>query len=198
MDWASIFAVFFSVAVILMFAGIPVAYAFLMVNLAGAAYFLGGSIGIGQMVSNSIVSVSSYSLVPIPMFILMGELFFHTGLASKVFDGFDKLLGKVPGRLAYVAVGGGTIFATLSGSSMANTAMLGSSLIPEMTQRKYKKYFAMGPIMGTGALAMIIPPSGLAVMLGSVGRIDVGSLLVAGLLPASSWRACTSWCWWSW
>lgn len=183
MDWVSVFTVLFSAAITLMFLGMPVAYAFLAVNLGAAAYFLGGGTGIGQMVSNSVVSVSSYSLVPIPMFILMGELFFHTGLASKVFDGFDRLLGKVPGRLAYVAVGGGTIFATLSGSSMANTAMLGSSLIPEMTRRGYKKYYAMGPIMGTGALAMIIPPSGLAVMLGSVGRIDVGALLIAGLLP---------------
>jgi tripartite ATP-independent transporter DctM subunit len=66
---------------------------------------------------------------------------------------------------------------------MANTAMLGSLLLPEMKRRGYKPYMSMGPILGTGGLAMIIPPSGLAVLLGSIAQIDIAALLVAGLLP---------------
>jgi tripartite ATP-independent transporter DctM subunit len=92
-------------------------------------------------------------------------------------------MGRVPGRLCYLTIGGGTIFAALSGSSMANTAMLGSLMVPEMLRRGYHPSMAMGPIMGTGALAMIIPPSGLAVLLGSLARIDIGGLLIAGILP---------------
>jgi tripartite ATP-independent transporter DctM subunit len=80
-------------------------------------------------------------------------------------------------------VTGGTLFSALSGSSMANTAMLGSLMLPEMQRRGYKPHMAMGPILGTGGLAMIIPPSGLAVLLGSLAQIDIAALLIAGLLP---------------
>ena len=100
---------------------------------------------------------------------MMGELFFHTGVAQMVFDAFDKLFGKVRGRLSYVTVAGGTVFATLSGSSMANTALLGSSTVPRVctSWRGYKPHMSLGPILGTGGLAIIIPPSALAVLRGS-------------------------------
>jgi tripartite ATP-independent transporter DctM subunit len=78
---------------------------------------------------------------------------------------------------------GGSLFSTLTGSSMANTAMLGSLLVPEMQRRGYSRRMSMGPILGTGGLAMIIPPSNLAVLLASVASVDVGRLLVAGLIP---------------
>ena len=66
---------------------------------------------------------------------------------------------------------------------MANTAMMGSMMVPEMTSRGYKKHMSMGPILGTGGLAMIIPPSALAVLLASLAEIDIGALLIAGVLP---------------
>jgi tripartite ATP-independent transporter DctM subunit len=169
--------------VVLMLLGVPVAFAFLAINLAGVIVFMGGVAGIDQLVSNSTTAITSFVLVPVPLFLIMGELLFHTGLAFRVFDALDKCLGNVRGRLCYLAIGGGTIFSTLSGSSMANTAMLGTSLMPEMLKRGYKKYIIMGPIMAIGGLAMIIPPSSLAVLLGSLGRIDVGALLLAGLMP---------------
>jgi tripartite ATP-independent transporter DctM subunit len=127
--------------------------------------------------------MTQFPLVPIPMFLLMGELYYHTGLASRMFNAIDKLLGNVRGRLAYVTVIGGTGFAALSGSSMGSTALLGSLMVPEMMRRGYSKYLSMGPIMGTGGLAVIIPPSALAVLLATLGQIDVGALLVAGVVP---------------
>lgn len=167
----------------LMMLGMPVAIAFLVINIIGVVIFMGGVVGIDQLVANATTSVTSFALVPVPLFLIMGELLFHTGLAFRVFDALDKCLGGIKGRLSYLTVGGGTIFATLSGSSMANTAMLGTTLMPDMIKRGYKPYIIMGPILATGGLAMIIPPSSLAVLLGSLGRIDVGSLLIAGLIP---------------
>ena len=117
------------------------------------------------------------------MFIMMGSLFFHTGLAVRVFDGLDVLFGRLPGRLCYLTVAGGALFATLTGSSMANTAMLGSLMVPEMQRRGYSKRMAMGPVLGSGSLAMIIPPSALGVLLAAIAGIDVGQLLVAGFIP---------------
>ena len=163
--------------------GVPVAIAFLAINILGVLVFLGGMAGVDQLVANASGALTTFTLVPVPLFMIMGELFFHTGLAARVFDALDKCLGGLPGRLSYMTVGGGTVFATLSGSSMANTAMLGSLMVPEMTRRGYKKHMIMGPILATGGLAMIIPPSTLAVLLGSLARLDVGALLIAGLVP---------------
>ncbi|WP_422367457.1 TRAP transporter large permease [Pelagibius sp.] len=183
MDWYTAALLLIGGLLFLMFLGFPVAIAFLVVNAAGVMIFMGGVPGLEQLVANATSSVTSFALVPVPLFLIMGELLFHSGLAFRVFNALDKLLGGIPGRLAYLTVGGGTIFATLSGSSMANTAMLGTTLMPDMIKRGYKPYIIMGPILATGGLAMIIPPSSLAVLLGSLARLDVGALLIAGLLP---------------
>lgn len=163
--------------------GMPVVVAFLAINVIGAAIFMGGLTGIDQLIANGTSAITSFSLLPVPLFILMGELLFHTGLAVRVFDALDKIFGRIKGRLAYLTITGGTLFAALSGSSMANTAMLGSSLMPDMLRRGYRKSLIMGPIVATGGIAMIIPPSSLAVLLGSLSRIDIAGLLMAGVIP---------------
>lgn len=163
--------------------GLPVAFAFLVANIVGVLLFMGGLAGIPQLVDNATGLLTSFVLIPLPMFLLMGELFFHSGLALRVFDAIDKLLGRLPGRLSYLAVAGGAVFSTLTGSTIANTAMLGTLLVPEMNLRGYKTYMSVGPILGTGGLAMIIPPSGLAVLLGTIAIIDISALLIAGLIP---------------
>ena len=183
MGWVEVSVLMLGMVVGLMALGLPVAFAFLIADLVGAWLFLGGAVGLHQLIGNAFSSVTSFSLVPVPLFLIMGELFFHTGLAMRVFDALDKCMGRVRGRLSYLTVIGGTMFATLSGSSMANTAMLGGLLVPEMTRRGYKPSMSIGPILGTGGLAMIIPPSSLAVLLASLARIDVGKLLIAGLVP---------------
>lgn len=183
MGWVEASVLLIGLVLLLMALGFPVAIAFLVTNLVGAWIFIGDYNGVLQVVDNAGASVTRFTLVPVPLFILMGSLFFHTGLALRVFDGLDQLLGRLRGRLCYLTVGGGTMFATLTGSSMANTAMLGSLLVPEMQKRGYSKRLSMGPILGTGGLAMIIPPSTLGVLLATIANIDVGRVLVAGLLP---------------
>ena len=167
---------------LLMFLSTPVAFAFLAVSFAGM-YWLAGTAGLSQVVANASVAVTHFVFLPIPLFLLMGELFFNAGVAQKVFDAVDMLIGRMRGRLSYVTVFGGTTFAALTGTSMGNTAMLGSLLVPEMTRRGYKKHMSMGPILGVGGLAILIPPSGLGVLLGSLAKIDIGRLLIAGVLP---------------
>lgn len=182
-EWYWALSFLLGIVVVLMVVGLPIALAFLGANIVGAWYFMGGGNGIIQVLSNGFGSLSSFSLVPIPLFLLMGELFFRTGLGMRMFNAIDMLLGKVPGRLSYVTVIGGTGFATVSGSSMGSTALLGSVLVPEMVRRGYKKHMAIGPILGTGGLAIIIPPSALAVLLATLAKIDIGALLVAGIIP---------------
>ena len=183
MEWYWAIALLFGLIVGLMLLGMPIALAFLAANIAGAMLFMGGPLGIVQVLNNGFGAMTSFALVPIPMFLLMGELFYYTGLAEKMFNAVDRLMGNIPGRLAYVTVAGGTGFAALSGSSMGATALLGSLMVPDMRKRGYSKYLSMGPILGTGGLAVIIPPSALAVLLATLGRTDVGALLLAGVVP---------------
>ncbi|MEM7190347.1 MAG: TRAP transporter large permease [Pseudomonadota bacterium] len=191
MEWYEALAFLLGMILFFMALGVPVALAFLAANMIGAAYFMGGrgawdvqfARGIGQLANNAIPTVTSFNLMPVPMFLLMGEIFFFTGLANRMFGAVDRLMGRLPARLSFVTVAGGTAFATLSGSSMGSTALLGSLMVPEMQKRGYKKHMAIGPILGTGGLAMLIPPSALAVLLGTLAELDIGALLIAGVVP---------------
>lgn len=88
----------------------------------------------------------------------MGEVLFHTGLAFKAINSIERIISRVPGKLSIVSILGGTTFATLSGSSIANTAMMGGVMMPEMQRRGYHPTMSMGPIMAVGGIAMLIPP----------------------------------------
>ena len=184
MDWYWVLALLLGLLVAFMALGMPVVFAFFAANLVGAWLFMGGDIGVMQLVRNAAESVQSFALLPIPLFIFMGEIMFHTGVAGRAIDAVDRLIARVPGRLSLVAITGGTIFSSLSGSTIANTAMLSSTLLPEMYRRGYHSSIAVGPIVAVGGLAMLIPPSALAVLLGSVARIPIGELLVASIIPA--------------
>jgi tripartite ATP-independent transporter DctM subunit len=168
---------------VLLFLGLPVAFSFLVINLLGALLFLGGEPGLVQLARNCVGSVASFSLTPIPLFILMGEVLFHTGLAVKVIDGVERLIRQVPGRLAVVAVVAGTVFSAISGSTIATTAMLGSLMLPVMLSRGYHPTMATGPLMAIGAVDMLIPPSALTVLLGSLSGISISKLLIGGVVP---------------
>jgi tripartite ATP-independent transporter DctM subunit len=136
-----------------------------------------------QVVRNGIDSLTNFSLTPIPFFILMGEVLFHTGLAMKAIDAFDRAIRGVPGRLAVVAIVAGTVFSAISGSTVATTALLGGLLLPEMLKRGYHPRMAMGPIIAIGGVDMLVPPSALTVLLGSLAGISISGLLIAGVVP---------------
>ena len=86
----------------LLLVGLPVAFSFLTVNIIGAWIFLGGHAGEMQMVRNAAVAVTTFVLIPIPLFILMGEVLFQSGVAINAIDAIDKLISKVPGRLSII------------------------------------------------------------------------------------------------
>ena len=183
MEWWLILLIIFSALVILFALGVPVAFAFLFVNVIAVYVFWGGGAGLSQLILSIYESVTIFALLPVPLFVLMGEVMFRSGIAPRMMDVLDKWLGRLPGRLSLLAVGGGTLFATLSGSAMAGAAMLGSVLVPEMEKRGYKKPMSLGPILGSGGLAIMIPPSALGVLLAALGRFSVGRFLIAIIVP---------------
>src|SRR5690242_16355357 len=183
MSWDAAAWLLLGGSTLLLFLGLPVAFSFLVINLLGAWLFLGGEAGLVQLARNCVGSVASFSLTPIPLFILMGEVLFHTGIAIKVIDGIERLIRQVPGRLAVAAVVAGTVFSAISGSTIATTAMLGSLMLPIMLARGYHPTMAAGPIMAIGAVDMLIPPSALTVLLGSLSGISISRLLIGGIVP---------------
>lgn len=183
MDWWLALLIIFGAFVFLMLIGMPVAFSFLLINLVGVFILWGGTAGLRQLILSIFESVTFFALLPVPLFILMGEVLFRSGMGTRLLDALEKLLGHLPGRLSLVAVGGGVLIGALSGNSWASTAMLGSVLGPEMESRGYKKSMTLGPIMGSGVLAIIIPPSGMAVVLAGLAGISVGGLLIAGVIP---------------
>ncbi len=183
MSWQAAAWLMLGGSTVLIFIGLPVAFCFLVINLIGAWLFLGGEPGMVQLARSSVSSVTSFALTPIPLFVLMGEILFHTGIAVKVIDGIERLIHEVPGRLAVVAVVAGTVFSAISGSTIATTAMLGSLMVPVMLKRGYHPTMATGPIMAIGAVDMLIPPSALTVLLGSLSGISISKLLIGGVMP---------------
>jgi tripartite ATP-independent transporter DctM subunit len=183
MTWWLSAIVLFGVLTALFLVGLPAAFAFFGINIVGAWFYLGKEAGLVQLIRNGIVSITSFSLTPIPFFILMGEVLFHTGVAMKAIDAIDRVIWRVPGRLSVVTVVAGTVFSAISGSTIATTALLGSLLLPQMLARGYHPNMAMGPIMAIGGVDMLIPPSALTVLLGSLAGISISQLLIAGIVP---------------
>lgn len=183
MIWWLSAIVLFGMLTALFMIGLPAAFSFFGINIAGAWFYLGKEAGLVQLIRNGVVSITSFALTPIPFFILMGEVLFHTGVAMKAIDAIDRAIWRVPGRLSVVAVVAGTVFSAISGSTIATTALLGSLMLPEMLRRGYHPNMAMGPIMAIGGVDMLIPPSALTVLLGSLAGISISQLLVAGIIP---------------
>lgn len=183
MEWYYVIAIVLVPLLILMTMGLPVAFSFFAVNLVGSYILLGGLNGVEQLVLNTVDSLSSFTLVPIALFMIMGEAMFQSRIAVDLMDTLDKWFGRLRGRLAFMAVGGGVLFSTLTGNSMGSIALLGSSLVPEMEKRGYKKPMSLGPILGSAGLAIMIPPSSLAVVLGVVADLSIGRILIGIIVP---------------
>lgn len=182
MEWWAFLIIIVGIFLLLLAAGLPVFLAFTFVDVLGIYFLWGGGAGLQQLIHSIFSSISTFVLLPVPLFVLMGELLFHSGTFIRALDTLDKWMGRIPGRLCLLSVSGATLFSTLSGSSMGTTAMLGSLLLPEMEKRGYHKRISIGACM-SGSLAMIIPPSALAVVLGALAEISIGKLLISGLLP---------------
>ncbi|MGI9333705.1 MAG: TRAP transporter large permease subunit, partial [Gammaproteobacteria bacterium] len=181
--WVHTLVLFFVVLMLMMLSGMPVALGFLTLNILGLYFFLGGEGALSLLATSTFSSVGQFALIPIPLFILMGELLMRTGLAGKTVEAVDLWIGRVPGRLSLSSVGGGTLFGALSGASMASVAMLGSTLVPEMSRRGYKPAMSVSSILAGGGLAVLIPPSALGVLLGATAKVSIAELLLAGILP---------------
>lgn len=174
---------FFGLLMVALLSGMALPAAFMAISASAAFIFWGGFSGLEQMSLTLLNTVKSWSLLPIPLFILMGEILFQTGIMKKALDVVDMWLGRLPGRLSVVGVLSSVLMGTFTGSSMAATSMLSTALVPEMKKRGYATDMALGSICGAGGLAMMIPPSSLAVTVATISGVSVSKTLIGAVVP---------------
>ncbi len=183
MEWYFAILLMFGLLVVLMGTGMPISFAFIFICIIGGYVFWGGEAGLEQLAMSFYSSVTNYNFLPIPLFILMGDIVFTSGSGTRLIDAIDQILGKLPGRLSILAIGSGVLLGTMIGISGGSIGILGKVLVPEMNRRGYSKTMSLGPIVSSGTLAILIPPSALAVFLGAVAQVSIGKLLLAIIIP---------------
>ncbi|MFD1706235.1 TRAP transporter large permease subunit [Siminovitchia sediminis] len=183
MNWVETLIIIVAALLLLLMIRTPVAIAFTFLNIITAIFIWGGEAGLIHVIQSIEGSLTSFSLVPIPLFIFMGEMMFQSGIAPKMIEAVDKWFGRLPGRLSLMTVAGGTLLSTLTGSSMGSTAILGSTMLPDMRNKGYKDPMTIGPILASGVLAAMIPPSSMGVLLASMGGLSIGDFLIAIIVP---------------
>lgn len=183
MDWWIIGLLLLFGMFVLLSTGMPVAFAIGLLAVIGMFFLGGGIAGLSGLALVGYRGLFSFTLIAIPLFILMAELLMYTGLIGDLFDTAQKWLGRLPGGLAVSSVGACAVFAAITGSGIANCAAIGSVAIPEMLKRGYNKELATGCVASAGTLGIVIPPSILMVMFGMIAEVSVGKLFMAGFFP---------------
>ena len=182
MEWWLVLLLSIGGLIVLLCLNVPVAIAFLAVDIVGLLV-LAGMKGLGLITASIFESVGSITLGAIPLFYLLGEVLFQSKAVNIILDTVDKWIGNFRARLNIVGIGVGTVLGALSGAAMADAAVLAATLLPEMLKRGYDKKLSIGSIMCSGSLAAIIPPSVLAVLIGSLASVSISALLIAGIMP---------------
>lgn len=183
MEWYIGLALFIAIIAALVLVRTPIALALLGASLLASLYLFGFQPSITLISLGIASSLLAFGLSPVPMFVLMGEVLFLAKIAERALRAIKFVVPRLPAQLALIATGAGAILSSVSGSPLATTALLANSLLPEMRQSQYNIRLAMGSILASGGLAMIIPPSTNAVVLGATAGIPVGPILIAGLIP---------------
>lgn len=163
--------------------GVPVAFA--MAFAGGTGVFLVGGLDmlLGVLQTSPLSAVSSYELIVIPMFLLMAEFVLASGVAEDVFRCAAAWVGRVPGGLGMATALAGAAFAAICGTSTASAATLSSTSLPAMLRQGYEPRMAAGVVAISGTLAMLIPPAVALVVFGLLAEVNIGKLLIAGIVP---------------
>ncbi|MFH1351404.1 MAG: TRAP transporter large permease [Pseudomonadota bacterium] len=168
---------------LLLFLGMPIAFALMLVGFLGISYLASVEAAL-PVVARTVYEVSAfYPYTVIPLFIVMGGFAGSSGMTRKLYNTFDKWLRRLPGGLAIATIGACAGFSAVSGSSVATAAAIGTIALPEMKRFKYDPGLSTGSIAAGGTLGFLIPPSIGFIVYGMLTEQSIGKLLVAGIIP---------------
>ena len=168
---------------VLLMSGVPIAFSMALTGAVGIWILEGPGPALAHTLLIPWDEGRSFVFVTIPLFVLMGQLVFHTGLASDLYDGVRTWIGKVPGGMAITSVIACGAFGAVTGSSIATVATMGAIVMPEMRRYKYHPRLATGTLAASGTLGILIPPSLIFIFYGVMTETSIGALFIAGILP---------------
>jgi tripartite ATP-independent transporter DctM subunit len=162
--------------------GIWVALSLFLVGFVAMTFFTSAPVGL--VLGNTMwESLATWTLVPLPLFVWMGEILFRTRLSEDMFSAIAPWIGRLPGRLLHVNVLACGIFAAVSGSSAATVATIGRMSIPELKRRGYSERMIIGTLAGSGTLGLLIPPSIIMIVYAVLAQVSIARLFIAGVIP---------------
>jgi C4-dicarboxylate transporter DctM subunit len=173
----------FVVLVALMFLRIPVGFVMAIVGFTGFGLLVSWEASLNLMARDFFSIFGSYNLTVIPLFVLMGQLAFHSGISGRLFNAAHKFFGHLPGGLAIATIGACAGFSAICGSTSATAATMASVALPEMKKYNYDPALATGVVAAGGSLGILIPPSTIFIIYGIMTEQSVGKLFMAGVLP---------------
>jgi len=168
---------------ILIFSRMPIGFIMAIIGFVGFGSIVSFDAALNLLAKDVYSTFTSYSLTVIPLFVLMGQLAFHTGLSSRLFDAAYKFIGHLPGGLAIAAVGACSLFSAICGSTNATAATMAATTLPEMKRYNYRPELATGVVASGGSLGILIPPSVIFILYGIMTEQSIGELFISGIIP---------------
>jgi C4-dicarboxylate transporter, DctM subunit len=168
---------------VLLYIGTPVGFAMAAAGIVRIALLTNIDVSLALLATGPHTSTQSFSLTAVPMFILMAEFLGASTLVAKLFDTARAWFGRVPGGLAVASIGAGAGMGALSGSSVAATASLAGTTVPEMRKSGYSERLALGSVASAGTLATLIPPSVPLLIYGITTETSIIDVFTAGIIP---------------
>ncbi|THB80661.1 MAG: TRAP transporter large permease subunit [Desulfobacteraceae bacterium] len=163
-------------------AGIWVGFSLFIVGFIGMTLF--SSLPAGNNMASSVwATIEKWEYVALPLFILMGEILYRSGISEKLFRALVPWLYRLPGGLLLMNIVSCTLFAAVSGSSAATTATVGRITLAEFDKLGYDKQLSMGSLAGAGTLGFLIPPSLIMIVYAILAEVSIGKMFMAGILP---------------
>lgn len=167
----------------LMLLRMPVSFAMLLVGFLGSMYVLSPTAGLQVLGSDIWAQMSSFSLSVIPMFVLMGQVAYRSGITERLYDAAYKWIGHFPGGVAATTILASMGFAMVSGSNSATTATMGTVALPEMRKYRYGNSLSSASVAMGGTLGVIIPPSVVLIIIAIQAELSIGRLFIAAVIP---------------
>ncbi len=172
-----------AIILVLFLTGIELAFAMILMGFLGFGYLISWGAALNLLAKDIFDVFNSYGFTVIPLFILMGQIAFNSGIAKRLFDCSYKFIGHIPGGLAMATVAGATAFKAICGSSPATAATFASVAVPEMDRYNYDKRLSTGIVATVGTLGVLLPPSVTLIVFGIITDQSIGRLFLAGICP---------------
>jgi tripartite ATP-independent transporter DctM subunit len=172
-----------AVLLLLFCTGIEIGFGMAIVGLIGFGYLVSFPAACNLLAQDFFEVFSSYGLTVLPLFILMGQIAFSSGIAKRLYTSAYTFTAHIPGGLAMATVAGATAFGAVCGSMPATAATFSTVAVPQMDRYGYNKSLSTGVVATVGILGVLIPPSSMLIILGIITEQSIGQLFMAGVIP---------------